>query len=58
MTKDQIIKNLEKKHNIEIIWDNNEKTYAIYRNNKILTYAYSLGDINPIMALKTNRKHD
>jgi hypothetical protein len=54
MTKDQIIKNLEKKHNIEIIWDNNEKTYAIYRNNKILTYAYSLGDINPIMALKTN----
>jgi len=50
----QAIKHYERKHNITLIYDNNEKTYAIYRNdnNRLLGYVYSLKDIDDYMAFK------
>ena len=51
----QAIAHYEKKHNISIIYDSNEKTYAIYKNNKIYGYVYSLSDIDDYMRFKDNQ---
>jgi len=53
----QAIKHYEHKHNITLIYDNNEKTYAIYRNNNnsLLGYVYSLKDIDDYIIFKNNQ---
>jgi hypothetical protein len=52
MSKHQAIKHYENKHNITLIYDQNEKTYAIYKHNSLLGYVYSLLDINDYMQFK------
>jgi hypothetical protein len=52
MSKYQAIKHYENKYNITLIYDQNEKTYAIYKNNSIYGYVYSLSDIDDYMAFK------
>jgi len=47
----EYIATLEKKYNISIIYDSNEKTYAIYRENKFLTYSFSLQGIKQMAEL-------
>lgn len=55
MSKHQAIKHYEQKHNINIIYDQNEKTYAIYKYNRLLGYVYSLLDIDDYMQFKNDQ---
>ena len=49
---EKVIKHYEKKHNITLIYDSNEKTYTIYKNNKFYGYVYYLKDIDFFMEFK------
>lgn len=51
---EKVIKHYEKKHNITLIYDSNEKTYAIYKHNNLLGYVHSLKDIDDYMQFKNN----
>jgi hypothetical protein len=55
MSRNQAIKHYEQKHNISIIYDQNEKTYAIYKDNRLLGYVYSLLDIDDYMRFKNDQ---
>ena len=49
----EIIKSLEKKYNISIIYDSNEKTYSVYKENKLVTnMLFSLTGIPQMAKLK------
>ena len=55
MSRNQAIKHYEQKHNISIIYDQNEKTYAIYKDNSLLGYVYSLLDIDDYLQFKNSQ---
>lgn len=53
--KQAAIHHYEQKHNISIIYDNNERTYTVYQHNRLLGYVSSLSDIDNYMEFKNQQ---